>query len=79
MQEQSAQVTDPAKGQTENVSELKTNQFDLLNHFDFDGSIVIGELKAGPVTLAQIKSPMSRSKWNLATFQSLCNNVRWKN
>lgn len=58
-EQQSAQVTDPAKGQTENVSELKTNQFDLLNHFDFDGSIVIGELKAGPVTLAQIKSPMS--------------------
>lgn len=57
--EQTAEVSDSATEETETVSDLKTNQFDLLNHFDFEGSLVVGELKAGPVKLAQLKSSMS--------------------
>lgn len=53
---QTAQVND---AETESISDVKTNQFDLLNHFDFDGSLAVGELKAGPVKLAQLKSSMS--------------------
>ena len=36
--------------------------FDFLNHFDFNGSIVIGELSTGPVKLVQLKSNMQIQK-----------------
>lgn len=36
--------------------------FDFLNHFDFNGSIIIGELSTGSVKLVQLKSNMQIQK-----------------
>lgn len=44
---------------SESGMENKIHYFDFLNQFDFDGTIVIGELKAGPIKLAQLKSDMN--------------------
>lgn len=40
------------------VSE-ETHPLEFLNHFDFDGTLVVGELATGPVKLTQLKSDMS--------------------
>lgn len=39
-------------------SDVLSHSFAFLNQFDFKGSVVVGELKAGPITLSQLKSDM---------------------
>ena len=39
-------------------SEVLSHSFAFLNQFDFKGTVVVGELKAGPITLSQLKSDM---------------------
>ena len=48
--------TQPAQLQESALSEEK--DFDFLNHFDFKGTLVVGELVTGPVKLVQLKSDM---------------------
>ena len=52
----SAQSTTPAPDDFN--SEVLSHSFAFLNQFDFKGSVVVGELKAGPITLSQLKSDM---------------------
>ena len=49
--------TQPAQLQESALSEEK--DFDFLNHFDFKGTLVVGELVTGPVKLVQLKSDMN--------------------
>lgn len=52
----SAQSTTPAPDDFN--SEVLSHSFAFLSQFDFKGSVVVGELKAGPITLSQLKSDM---------------------
>ena len=52
----SAQSTTPASDDFN--SEVLSHSFAFLNQFDFKGTVVVGELKAGPITLSQLKSDM---------------------
>lgn len=52
----SAQSTTPAPDDFN--SEVLSHSFAFLNQFDFKGTVVVGELKAGPITLSQLKSDM---------------------
>ena len=51
-----AQAQSPLLGESA-ISE--ENDFDFLNHFDFKGTLVVGELVTGPVKLVQLKSDMN--------------------
>ena len=52
----SVQSTTPAPDDFN--SEVLSHSFAFLNQFDFKGTVVVGELKAGPITLSQLKSDM---------------------
>lgn len=52
----SAQSTTPVPDDFN--SEVLSHSFAFLSQFDFKGSVVVGELKAGPITLSQLKSDM---------------------
>lgn len=49
--------TQPEQQDLSALSEEK--DFDFLDHFDFNGTLVVGELVTGPVKLVQLKSDMN--------------------